>query len=1086
MKKSLIAVLILIASINSLIADSNRDIIQSFLNANQKDLNLLSADIQSWRISDSHTDSRNGIEFIYIQQHINGIPIQNSQANFAIKNGKILHAGNRLKRNTLARKSSLKPSLTPQDAIRSVISSMNLGTLEDLVLLEEQSENKFLFSKAGVSLENIPVQLMYYHTKDGMRLVWNLSIYEKSAENWWSCSVDAETGQLLNKVNWVNKCEFGHFHIENEREESNKQNSTSKKLTGGQYRVFELPLESPNHGPRSMAVNPSDSIASPYGWHDTNGQSGEEFTITRGNNVFAYEDANNTNSAGFSPDGGASLIFDYPFIPGTSPSTYQSAAITNLFYLNNKMHDIWYQYGFDEASGNFQVNNYGNGGTGGDEVNAEAQDGGGTNNANFATPPDGSNPRMQMYIWTNNSGVDLTVNSPATIAGTYSAVEATFGPGLSSPISADLILVNDATLPNPNDACDPLINGPAINGKIAVIDRGDCTFVSKIQLAQNAGAIAVVMINNIGGGPIAMGGSSAGINIPSVMISLNDGNLIKNEMSNGTVNITLNPPSTNGDIDGDFDNGIIAHEYGHGISTRLTGGRLNSGCLQSAEQMGEGWSDWFGLMITIDSGDQGSDIRGIGTFAVNQPTNGNGIRPAPYSTDFNINNYTYAATNNSAISQPHGLGFVYATALWDLNWALINQYGGVPDPDIYYGTGGNNIAMDLVITSLKLQPCNPGMLDGRDAILAADQLLYNGAHRCLIWNVFANRGFGFSASQGSPNNRFDQVEAFDLPPFCQTATVAPTADFTFNPAQGTCESSINFTDASINTPQNWRWDFGDGNTDTTYNPSHVYSSPGVYTVKMVVSNTIGSDSIVKNVTINKPQALSVADKEVCFGLNAILLASNNLGTVQWYDQSNNFVSSGNLFIDQNVTTDKVFYVRDFLSSTCSSDFDTVNIKVVKSDFTYNQNLSVVSFTDASLGATSWLWDFGDGNTSTSQNPIHSYSNTGIYNVRLSLNGGPCQSSQSLDIIAGLPKSVQNKIKIYPNPVNESLNIKFKDVFASKTLVSFENIQGSVIETFEIPAGEQFFEIDVKEYSPAIYLLRIKNASINRVEKLIID
>lgn len=61
------------------------------------------------------------------------------------------------------------------------------------------------------------------------------------------------------------------------------------------------------------------------------------------------------------------------------------------------MHDVWYHYGFDDASGNFQFNNYGRGGSGSDEVMAEAQDGSGTNNANFATPPDGQNPRMQMY-----------------------------------------------------------------------------------------------------------------------------------------------------------------------------------------------------------------------------------------------------------------------------------------------------------------------------------------------------------------------------------------------------------------------------------------------------------------------------------------------------------------------------------------------------------------------------------------------------------------------------------------------------------------------------------------------------------------
>ncbi|MDV7399936.1 M36 family metallopeptidase, partial [Arthrospira platensis SPKY1] len=82
------------------------------------------------------------------------------------------------------------------------------------------------------------------------------------------------------------------------------------------------------------------------------------------------------------------------------PSTYIDAAVTNLFYWNNVMHDVWYQYGFDEPAGNFQFNNYGKGGEEGDYIRAQAQDGGGTNNANFSSGADGSNARIQMYLWT--------------------------------------------------------------------------------------------------------------------------------------------------------------------------------------------------------------------------------------------------------------------------------------------------------------------------------------------------------------------------------------------------------------------------------------------------------------------------------------------------------------------------------------------------------------------------------------------------------------------------------------------------------------------------------------------------------------
>ncbi|WP_151674701.1 M36 family metallopeptidase [Patiriisocius marinus] len=136
-------------------------------------------------------------------------------------------------------------------------------------------------------------------------------------------------------------------------------------------------------------VNPDNAIVSPFGWHDTDGTTGAEFTITRGNNIFAYEDGDNF---GFSPDGGAALSFNLPINPTYSAGDQsESRVITNLFYWNNIIHDVAYQYGFDPASGNFQEDNYGMGGEGSDSVNAKAQDGSGTFNVNMVTGPDGDN-----------------------------------------------------------------------------------------------------------------------------------------------------------------------------------------------------------------------------------------------------------------------------------------------------------------------------------------------------------------------------------------------------------------------------------------------------------------------------------------------------------------------------------------------------------------------------------------------------------------------------------------------------------------------------------------------------------------------
>jgi PKD repeat protein len=458
-----------------------------------------------------------------------------------------------------------------------------------------------------------------------------------------------------------------------------------------------------------------------------------------------------------------------------------------------------------------------------------------------------------------------------------------------------------------------LINSNILNGKIALIDRGSCPFVTKVQEAQNAGAVAVIIVNNVPGAPITMGGTSTTINIPSIMISQTDGNLIKSALTSDVVNATLVDGS--GSLitpDGDFDNGIIAHEYGHGISIRIAGGPSTSSCLSNAEQMGEGWSDWFGLMLTMEPGDQGSDVRGIGTYSLGQATAGGGIRPAPYSTDFGVNSYTYGNSNDANISVPHGVGFIFATVLWDLNWALIDAYGGTPDPNLHTGTGGNNIAMRLIIEGLKLQPCSPGMIDGRDAIIAADQILYGGAHNCLIWNVFANRGFGYSADQGSTSSRSDQIEAFDLPPFCQAPTTPPTAAFSATPLS-TCDLEFNFTDFSTDIPQSWLWDFGDGTSSTIQNPNHTYASSGSYTVKLVVSNSAGADSTTQTVSINLPATPAINEVSACIG-DSIFATATATDLVEWSDVTGTIVATGDTLLIPPTSSPATYLLRNSVAN----------------------------------------------------------------------------------------------------------------------------------------------------------------------------
>jgi extracellular elastinolytic metalloproteinase len=1235
--KVLQVILLCLLGNSSIFAQSSTNIIQDFLDKNHKGQGLIKSDINNWTITSHHTSKQSGATYVYIRQSHQGIGISNGLANFALKDNKVFSMGNRLIDHISKKVEYTSPSINPLQAIQAAAKELKIEAPKGLKVLEAISTKQFIYNKGNISLENIPVELMYFATQGGdIKLVWDLSIYMLDADHWWSIRIDAQTGKMINKNDWVTHCQFDHSPFSRCNHKSTQKTNNPitilpalyKTMAPDQYTVFALPLESPAHGSRTVVSNPANSTASSFGWHDTNGATGAEYTITRGNNVHAYEDTSNNNSPGFSPDGGASLEFNFPLIPYAHPSTYIPGAITNLFYMNNMLHDIWYQYGFDEASGNFQQNNYGNGGNSGDYVRAETQDGSGTNNANFATPSDGNRPRMQMYIWPfgGSLGSFLTVNTPLNIAASYTATSGSFGPALPAiPLTGDIVLLEDLVAPTA-DGCESIVNAAQLSGKIVLINQGLCGLDYKVQAAQNAGAIAVIIANTIGF-LIPMPGTTGNITIPSIMISQADANVIKSELLLGTVNGSIDNAGLS-DKDSDLDNGIIAHEYGHGISNRLVGGASNSGCLHNAEQMGEGWSDWFGLMITMEPGDLGTDIRGIGTYVKGQPNTGPGIRPAPYSTDFAVNNFTYGSSNNVAISQPHGVGFIFATALWDLNWALIDFYGGTFDPDMYNGTGGNNIAMQLIIEGLKLQPCSPGMIDGRDAILQADQLLYGGVHECLIWEVFRKRGFGYSASQGSSASRSDQIEAFDMSPVCLLAIAAPIATFLSDTLNG-CVTTIHFQDSSQNSPQQWFWDFGDGHSSTNQNPSHTYVLGGNYTIQLLVTNNIGSDSITQQITLNLPPAPIAIGDEVCSGNPGKLIATGT-GDIQWLNIANTVVHNGDTLTINNLSNTQTYYARNIVgtpsqytgpanasigtgsyhSSTyhgalnfradqsleivsawvdadgpgfrtfflangtntdgttptsivddvtlylqdgpqrimlnlmvpdtgdyniggsnvdlyrntngalfpytipsfisinssssssvdnyyylydlevreprCISPLDTATATPIISAFSYTDTNNTFTFTDGSNGATSWLWYFGDGDSSTLQDPTHTYSTMGTYTVTLSINGGSCISTQIINGLVGIETINNNvpKITLMPNPSSGIATIILNKATLENLTIQVSGMDGRVLQTATLATGAIEFSLNIETLPSAMYIVRIHGSNFSETRKLI--
>ena len=490
----------------------------------------------------------------------------------------------------------------------------------------------------------------------------------------------------------------------------------------------------------------------------------DDATTTSGNNVFAYADVaapQDFSDGDFTAEVTSANTFDHPLKGNQNANSYDNrkAAIVNLFYMNNFLHDFFYDHGFDEKSYVAQQSNYGRGGIEGDPIHAQAQDSSGLNNANMSTPADGASPRMQMYLYDSKDakvGVDFgaTVTTHSDIGLLKSTQVSSFGQKQFQGIKAEAVrLVDGDDSGSVNDGCQAAVNAEELKGKFALIDRGSCSFTTKVKFAQDAGAIGAYVINNTNDGtPAPMGigrGDPLGpqITIPNFGLNYADGHAIYDKITTGD---TVSLEMFNNALlkDGTFDNGIIAHEWGHYIGNRLVG---NSSGLSNFQgrAMGEGWGDFHSLMfiakasdIELEGNDKFQRAYGSGTFVEDFYS---GIRRLPYSTDTSINGLSFRHITEGAgadigiagtsVASPHAPGEIWATMLWDSYVALINKHG--------FDTAQKRMA-DYLVAGYKMTPVSPLYTEARDGILAAALAADKEDYQAIL-SAFAKRGMGIGA-----------------------------------------------------------------------------------------------------------------------------------------------------------------------------------------------------------------------------------------------------------------------------------------------------------------------------------------------------
>ena len=754
--------------------------------------NIQQNDAIHFEIANYYVDTNLGLQHLYLQQTWKGIKIYNAIQSLVFKNN-ILQYQAGFFDSSIAGKAKQPANVLPaQSALDAAAKALAIPYQPENTITVAHQKNtanqKTVYRNSHLSDRNINLELVWLSNssvENTLQLAWSLGIYAASTQEYWNIAIDAGNGNLMSKNNFTvyenpstnqqtsNKpVQFPFATQETLPNISSTKNIKKGPTTAyGYYNVVPYPYESRFDGAIALETNPwvkagNGSNATSYGWHY---DGFNNYNYTRGNNVFAYDDSLKLNMPGradTSTTSGGTLTFNRTpnFTQQAFTTGNRQFATDNLFYWNNLMHDLFYLYGFTEAAGNFQNDNLNRGGADSDYVKAEAQDGNGLSNANFSTPPDGYSGRMQMYLYTPASAL-ITVNSPTSIAGNYFVREGNISPNnllnIVGTKTGTLVFFNDSlTATTTHNACKAPVNN--IAGKIVFINVATCTFITQIKNAQNAGAIGVVMCSK--SNTYAMTGTDSSITIPAVMISSTDGATIAAQLSAGNiVNMTLFAPVY---FDGALDNGIVCHEYAHGISNRLTGGNTTSACLLNKEQGSEGWSDYIGLMMNTNwkkaALTDGTKPRTHACYAYSQIATGAGNRTLPYSTDMTIDPHTYAdLAKNGAV---HYIGEVWCSVLWDMTWNIIQQVGYInQNLFIANARGGNSVALQLVITGMKLQPCSPGFIDSRNAILAADSILYGGLYKCAIWNAFARRGMGYSAQQGSSNSTSDQVAAYDVP-----------------------------------------------------------------------------------------------------------------------------------------------------------------------------------------------------------------------------------------------------------------------------------------------------------------------------------
>jgi len=665
-----------------------------------------------------------------------------------------------------------------------------------------------------------------------------------------------------------------------------------------------------------------------------------------------------------------------------------------------------------------------------------------------------------------NPGVSVAVHSPANVETVYNTYTFTTGWGADLEDGyayGGLVLVDDGSA-NPAEGCGALVNAAQVNGNIAVGLRGTCNFSLKALNAQNAGATALLLINNQAAAPAELGDGGEGpqITIPVIMVSQADGADLLAHLQGGNAAVGFMGQQNEWIESFDFDGTLVTSGDNNGYrapgatSFNVTQNQTYAFTVTPGQD-GQPMDQYVRIWIDLDQ-DGTFDASEI---VFDQATAGTG-----------------AVTGNITIP---------GTALTGSTRMRVQMayqgYGSDPLPSAC-GTFVSGETEDYCLTIASGAICN------MDVVSTVQQPGCSASQDGAISVTVSGGTPGYTYSWNNGAGNVSSISGLSAGNYILTVTDASGCDTTIaynlsyttvisiseTITQPTCDPNEDGSitvNATGGTGMTYQWQNGPASA------THSDLGAGVYLVTATASNGCSASAsytlaYTTNLVLNANSTNPTCDDTEDGSITASATGGAGV-SYQWTGGPATATWSG--------LGEGTYEVTATAANGCAiSESYTLTANPVHptAGFTFNQSSLTYSFFNASQNGLSYLWDFGDGNTSASFNPTHTYAQDGQYNVCLTVYGA-CSEAQSCQMITVSTVGIgeldhSNSINVYPNPASNEINFEISLTNAEK--IHLIDATGKIVSRTKI--NGELTVVPVHGLTNGLYIYQIFDTNGDRI------